>query len=800
MRPFYVVLFLISLVSSSRADDLRTVAESSDYRATARHAEVVQFCEKLAESPRVHLAELGKSGEGRSLPLLIVADPPVIAPGDLTDDSRILVFLFGNIHAGEVCGKEALLSIARDVAHDKSSPLLKNLVLAIAPIYNADGNEKIGKDTRPNQDGPAEGCGIRYNSQGLDLNRDWMKVEAPETRAFLKFLRRWDPAAIVDTHTTNGSAHRFLVTYGGPKHPAGDAKLNAYAKDVMFPDIDRRSKEKGLDTYYYGNFDRERTLWTTYPANPRYGTPYRGLRGRVAILSEAYSYAPFKDRVIGTEKFVLSCLEHFSGARDEIRDLVKGVDDRARSGVGGESLALRTRAVADGRAKILGYEEKLEDGKRVTTEALREYDLELVNQFEATHSVRRPLAYVYPARLSAVTEKLLLHGVQVEELSEDIELDLEVYRISELSRAEREFQKHRMVTLRVESERATRRVVSGSRIVRSAQKLGTIAALLLEAESADGLAAWNVLDEEIRVGGEYPIARLQQLPPLLTASVRLEEDRPEKKAITFDRVYEKGERPPSGRSAMPARWLDAEHYLIRKEGEICRVHAESGRCERVEGVKGLAEAFAAIPAIDLETAERLVSGSRYVRSEDGSGALVNFKDDLYYAPYPGGGAESLGARRLTSEPSKEELAEFSPDGRFVAFVRYNDLWVVDVETATQRALTRGGTDTLRRGKASWVYFEEVFGRSWKALWWSPNSRRIAYLETDCSPVLNFTLVDNRPNRQRVETSTYPKPGEANPNVKLGIVSVAGGATDWVDLSGYDAADRLVTGVGWWPDS
>ena len=173
--------------------------------------------------------------------------------------------------------------------------------------------------------------------------------------------------------------------------------------------------------------------------------------------------------------------------------------------------------------------------------------------------------------------------------------------------------------------------------------------------------------------------------------------------------------------------------------------------------------------------------------------MIDYEDDLYYATFDG-----TRAVRLTSRPGREELPSFSPDGRFVAFVRDNDLWVVDVATQTERALTTGGSDTLRQGKADWVYYEEMFNRDWRAFWWSPDSKRIAFLQTDDAAVKRHTLVDLVGPERTVESTPYPRAGDPNPTVRLGVVSAAGAAPQFVDLSGYPEGSFLISHVGWFP--
>ena len=219
-----VVALLLPILAQipPQVDSLQTVAERSGYRATARHGDVVALCKELSRKyPDAHYGELGLSAEGRPLPLLILADPPVRSPEEAARSGKLVALVIGNIHAGEVCGKEALPMLAREILGTPHHPLLKDLIIALAPIYNADGNERVSKTNRPGQDGPEEGMGQRANARGLDLNRDFIKLEAPETRALVRFFNTWKPHLFIDTHTTNGSHHRYTITYEGPKNPGG---------------------------------------------------------------------------------------------------------------------------------------------------------------------------------------------------------------------------------------------------------------------------------------------------------------------------------------------------------------------------------------------------------------------------------------------------------------------------------------------------------------------------------------------------------------------------------------------------
>src|SRR5262249_38074221 len=157
-------------------------------------------------------------------------------------------------------------------------------------------------------------------------------------RALLRFLNRWDPAIVIDTHTTNGSRHRYTLTYEGPRNPAGDDRVIAYVRDTMLADVGQRLKKRsGFESFFYGNFSRDRTRWETVPASPRYGIHYVGLRNRIAILSESYSYASYRDRVLASRDFVRSLLEYAADHKDKITSLLK----EARARKPGDPVAVR---------------------------------------------------------------------------------------------------------------------------------------------------------------------------------------------------------------------------------------------------------------------------------------------------------------------------------------------------------------------------------------------------------------------------------------------------------------------------
>jgi hypothetical protein len=506
-------------------NELLTVAESSDYQSTSRYAEVVDLLDRIQErSTILRRAEMGRTFENRAIPLVLLASPPVAGISQARSASektgKPIVFIMANIHAGEIEGKEAALMLTRELALEADHPLLKDLIIIIAPIYNADGNDRFGpgKENRPGQDGP-ELVGTRANAQQLDLNRDYIKLEAPETRALVKFLTECDPHLTIDCHTTNGSAHRYTLTYDAPLNPSGHPAPIDFVRDKLLPTVTKRLRDRtGYDTFFYGNFNRDRTAWETYSAEPRFGGSYQGLRGQMSVLSEAYSYAPYKDRVIVTLEFIREVLQYVAAHRAEVIEISsRARRETAAAGENpqpGDIVGIRHRIAAfNDLIVIRGYEHVGggEGGAAIDPHVdhgpPKDYTVIHLGRFEPTLSVPRPHAYIIPPGFDHLVEKLRQHGIAVEPFTGDALF--ERYTVTRVQRSERAFQNHVMQKLDVTCARGKATFAPGSHIVRTAQPLGTLAVYLLEPQSEDGLATWNFLDDVLKEGAAYPIVRVR---------------------------------------------------------------------------------------------------------------------------------------------------------------------------------------------------------------------------------------------------------------------------------------------------
>ena len=531
-----VIICAVS-IGTAQQPDLRSRAEISNYEETSSHADIQRVIDGLvASSPLVHTESFGQTEEGRDLPLLVISEPRVTTPAAARTLGRPLVFVQANIHAGEVEGKEAVIALARRLIAGDLRPLTKRLVILIAPNYNADGNEKVNVTNRTAQYGPVAGVGTRENSKGLDLNRDYMKLDSLEARALVGLMNKWDPHVLVDLHTTNGSYHANHLTYSPMLNPNADARLVAFTRERMLAPIREAMLTKhSWRTYYYGNFAPEdgggrenarvdpanpgNVTWRTFDHRPRFGNNYAGLRNRIAILSEAYSYLDFKGRVEVTEDFVDEIWKSAAANARQIMQLTAQADRQFTAPPNAKPVQLgidfEIRALPEKVDVLVGDVTKVlnpRSGKEMLAMtdmavpvAMKDYGV-----FAPTRLAAMPKGWLIPAnpRLTAAVDRLRWHGLKVLEITAPAQVSVQRFTIADYTRAERVFQGHREARLKGTFENAVLSVSPGALFVPANQPLARLAFYLLEPESDDGLVTWNIIDEGLAAGQSYPIYRV----------------------------------------------------------------------------------------------------------------------------------------------------------------------------------------------------------------------------------------------------------------------------------------------------
>jgi hypothetical protein len=507
----------------------QTTAESSKHTETSRVADVQKFvdaCADLSHGNRLTVRVAGKSHEGRAMTLVKVSLP------EASDEQRLRALVIGNIHAGEVEGKEAVQELLREFATGKHEALLKHCDVWFVPIYNLDGNEAIKVGNRRGQNGP-DAVGQRANAQRLDLNRDFVKADAPETRVMLSLFREIDPHLFVDLHTTNGSHHGYHLTYAPSLSSNLDPAIDQLSRKLLVQSR-KKMKSRGFDVFDYGNFETRDwdgsgapsskkgvRGWFTYDHRPRYGINYYGLRNRIGILSEAYSYADFKTRIAATRAFVLTLLESMVAIKDVALATMATADRRARSGDGSLYLGTDTKFAAPEQIDILvGTVERAggEDGKPLrftrVDESTKE-SLPVARRFRSRKQSRLPNAWAITAPTPEVMQRLRWHGIRFRAVETAQTSVARQFEVTKKRKPKRPYQGHQELVLEGKWLAAKpEKLPVGTIIIPTNQRLAMLAAMLLEPLSEDSLSSWNFF--EAATNTYYPVLRVLDKQPALT--------------------------------------------------------------------------------------------------------------------------------------------------------------------------------------------------------------------------------------------------------------------------------------------
>ena len=503
-KVFIISILLISTFCQVNSQvKLLTVAENSEFKSTSNYNDVMTFIEQLKKSSKlIRVESIATSVEGRDVPLLIIGNPLPKSPEQLKNDSRIVIYVQANIHAGEVEGKEAVLMFARDLLEAKNSDLLKNVLFLLCPNFNPDGNEQISPSNRTYQNGPVNGVGVRHNGQMLDLNRDGMKAESSEVRGLISnVFSKWDPAVFMDCHTTNGSYHVEPVTFTWMVNPNGDNSLIRYMRDKMVPEMSGTLLKKfKVENCYYGEFNdmmKPENGWFYDASDPRYISNYFGLRNRLGILNENYVYADYESRVRGCYWLIHSLADYVSAHKTEIKTMLADVDkktiQRGLNPAVTDSFAIEYKVrAAPEKVTIKTYEAELitdsnERRRYQRSDRQKTVTVPYFIDFYGSKNVRFPFAYLLKVRDQEIITLLRTHGILVEELSQESKIDAERFEISELKGATRLNQGHYTNTIKGRFVKESISFPAGTIVIRTAQPLANLAAYLLEPQSNDGL-------------------------------------------------------------------------------------------------------------------------------------------------------------------------------------------------------------------------------------------------------------------------------------------------------------------------
>jgi hypothetical protein len=501
-------------------EKLRTRAEASNFEATSGGDETLDFLRKLqAHFPEMYIGFYGSSGEGRAMPFVVISREKAFTARAAIKVDKPIVLIQNGIHAGEIDGKDASLMILRDLALGRHPEVLDRLTLVVLPVYNVDGHERVSPYNRPNQNGPAQGMGFRTTTNGLDLNRDYLKLASEEARALVSLVNAWRPHLHVDDHVTDGIDMDWVLTYTWAEAPQAPAPVDAWLRAHM-PAVLAATRKAGHKVGPYVDLVERNDPskgFSSWVGQPRYSTGYFPLRNRPSILVENHSYKPYKDRVLANRDFLWALLDEVARDPDALNHAVEEAEAaevaRGRADAPPSEIAVDIEQSDDpkdtGRARLPVYAGETKTSV-ITGQPillfrrgdLQEIEVPWIHKPKVVRSLPRPRGYLVLPGWPQIEQRLRGQGLRVEKLAKGAEIEAETMRLSDPKPAPAPYQGLTRVTAKVERTAGRRAVPAGSLWIPADQPDFELAVQLLEPEAPDSLLSWGLLSSLFE-GKEY---------------------------------------------------------------------------------------------------------------------------------------------------------------------------------------------------------------------------------------------------------------------------------------------------------
>ena len=496
------VFILCSLDLIGQNTDWLTYYEKSGFKETPRYNETIEYFKKLADqSDLTSYHSFGKSPQGRDLPLLVV-DRRISTLSE--NKEKAILLIQACIHAGESDGKDAGLMLLRDIAiHGKYLDMLENVTLLFVPIFNVDGHEKFGPFNRINQNGPAE-MGWRATAQRLNLNRDFLKADAPEMRAMIKLYQQWLPDFYIDCHVTDGADYLYPLTYGLQMHGNLSDGQSKWLKEDYLPFVTSQMESSGTPIAPYMDFvqwHNPKSGIRAYMETPRYSGGYAAVNNRPALLIESHMLKDYKTRVTATYHMLLHSLKMISSDYIKLKQLNAEADIKASQLAKENSLYTLSFKTVKSEKKFTyqGFEYHVEKSDITSADWYRYTDTPAIfeipyYQQEADVKIKLPEAYIIPVELTEIIDKLKLHHVSFESIHQDTTIDVETYQFEHITWRPRPFEGRLMLNYELKPVYRKMSFSAGSKIVQLDQRASQLAIHLLEPQAPDALIRWGFLN------------------------------------------------------------------------------------------------------------------------------------------------------------------------------------------------------------------------------------------------------------------------------------------------------------------
>jgi len=509
IRSALLLALLSAVPLSHAAPDLTTVSERSGFTATGRYDETIALCAAFQQAypKQVQCIDFGTTPEGRPMKALVASNTGAFTPEAAKQQGLPVTLMQGGIHAGEIDGKDAGFLALREVLEGRAAKgALDKQVFIFVPVFNVDGHERFGKWNRPNQRGPVE-MGWRTTAQNYNLNRDYLKADAPEMQAMLGLVNAWDPLTYVDLHATNGAKFQHDISIQVEPVYSGDEQFRKAGLALRTNVIKDIAKEGSTPQSYYMSFVKQDDPMSGFMdgvSDPRFSTGYFQLRNRMAMLVETHSWKEYPVRVRITRNTIVSVLDQVAKNGKGWLQAAYAADARAAK-LGNQPVALSYKASDKTEMVNFNGYEYTRKPSEVSGALMTRYDeskpqvwrVPLRQDIVADFQITAPRAgYVVPAAYAAIVgEKLRQHGVAFRTLDKGVErFDGETFRADKATLAGASVEGHQRLTVEGKWKPESRAITPGSLFVPIAQPKARLVVAMLEPQAPDSLLAWGAFN------------------------------------------------------------------------------------------------------------------------------------------------------------------------------------------------------------------------------------------------------------------------------------------------------------------
>jgi Zinc carboxypeptidase len=500
-------------LSSSTKDSpptLLTTGEKTGWNETAPYAEAVEISHRLERASRqVKVLDIGTTPEGRTMIAVVVSKDRAFTPEAAAKTNKAVIMIQSGIHAGEIEGKDTVLMLIRDMTVSKKfAPWLDHAIFVVIPVFNVDGHEYFSAYHRPSQNGP-NSTGLRATAQRLNLNRDYMKADTPEMRAWLRLFNSWTPDFLIDNHVTDGSDMQYDVTWDMARNQDIAEPAGTWVREKYVPELDKRMASDGHLVAPYGALRNRQFFMEVF--SPRYSHLYSAVQNRPSLLVETHSLKTARTRAWANYDIMRHTFDIITADAESLRKAVRDAD-RAMSEHAGDHSAEpvylagkvsdKSRPVVYHALKNAPFKSEV-TGANVTRYTAEVDDIPTVihDQIDTTSAAQMPLGYLIPAAFSSAADLLKLHGVEMTRTEKPLDQVFETYRFTSAKFSTGATEGHVMLTVEPRVVKEKIFIPAGSYWVPMKQRRARLILSLLEPHAPDSIASWGLLNSVFEGGG-----------------------------------------------------------------------------------------------------------------------------------------------------------------------------------------------------------------------------------------------------------------------------------------------------------